>query len=175
MPTITGLAGLMGSGKSHRANQMDGVIIPFAGSLKEIAYKLLWGAEDYSFDEEDKTEYWWGPRDTEFTGRQFLQRLGATMRGIDPDFWVNLWSQKVIKAYKDGHNIIVPDVRYENEFDSIYAFEGIFDKAEVILCDYKSYRYDDTNNHESEEFAKMLLRLGKVDGDIITRGFIHGS
>ena len=178
MPTITGLAGLMGSGKSHRANEMDGVIIPFAGSLKDIACKLLWGVgkeDDCFFEEGDKTEDWRGPRNTEFTGREFLQRLGATIRETDPDFWVNLWSQKVIKAYQAGDNVIVPDVRYLNEFESLYAFEGIFDRAEVILCNYKSYRYDDTNTHESEKFAKELLKLGKVDGDLITRDYKYGS
>ena len=52
--------------------------------------------------------------DTIFDHRDGYQMVGTVGRQIDPECWVNMLS-KDIKGYNKDDNIIVDDIRYENE------------------------------------------------------------
>ena len=52
--------------------------------------------------------------DTIFDHRDGYQMVGTVGRQIDPECWVNMLS-KDIKGYDKDDNIIVDDIRYENE------------------------------------------------------------
>lgn len=54
--------------------------------------------------------------------REFLQNLGTEgVRAVDPDFWINLAARKIEEI--PGH-VVVTDVRFQNEYDTIKRFNG---------------------------------------------------
>ena len=135
-----------------------------------MVWKMLdWqpeNAEEYDLFKKGK---FFVPRYGKINGRLLLQRIGATMREIDPDFWVKQHQAKIERAISMGYNnICISDARYKNELESLLSNSW---KAEVKItfCDYHSERYDADNTHESEKMAQRLLELGFKDGDRITR------
>lgn len=54
--------------------------------------------------------------------RAFLQRLGAGARDVfGDDFWI----EQALKKANGNPNVVIPDVRYENEAEAIRAMGGI--------------------------------------------------
>jgi len=51
--------------------------------------------------------------------RRFLQSFGATIRELDPDFWLRIALKRVQEANDAGVPVVVTDVRYPNEADSL--------------------------------------------------------
>lgn len=154
--------------------QNDGFIqLDFADCLRDMVWKMLdWQPENaFQYDLFKKGELSI-PNYGKINGRLLLQRIGATMREIDADFWVKQWKLKLDKAISMGYNnICVSDIRYQNEIDMLFSLNW---KANVKIefCDYHSDRYNSTNTHESEQFAQKLLSFGYKDGDIITKNII---
>ena len=90
-----GICGKMCSGKSTLANYLKEknnsiYITTFASKLKEIAKDL--------FDMQQKD-------------RQLLIQIGKKMREIDPGVWINA----TIREANKHKNVIIDDIRYENE------------------------------------------------------------
>lgn len=172
---IYGFCGVMGSGKGYRCEQLkkEGFVqIDFADCLRNMVWNMLdWqpkDAKEYDYFKKGLLNI---PGYGKINGRLLLQRIGATMREINPDFWVLQWKKEVDRAISMGYNnICCSDVRYENEIKMLQSFNW---KAEVkvIFCDYHSDRYNSTNTHESELFAQKLLSEGYKDGDIVNGRF----
>lgn len=73
-----------------------------------------------------------------WTRRQLLQLLGTEVcRVIDQDFWV----KSLFLDYKEGENLIIPDIRYENEATAVKDRDGILIRVN---------RNDPTFEHSSE-------------------------
>ncbi|MEV7425166.1 hypothetical protein [Streptomyces sp. NPDC091212] len=102
--------------------------VAFADPLKEAALKLnpiveVIVGSDYGHDEYRLSdvvgEYGWerakGIGDT----RRILQELGAAVRTIDEDFWLRAAMTKVQAANEDGVPVVITDVRYPNEAESL--------------------------------------------------------
>jgi hypothetical protein len=131
MPKIIGVAGPKGSGKTTvaniLANKLNGVIVPFAKPLKDIARSLGWN----------------GKKDEK--GRRLLQLLGTECgrECIDQDIWVKKWL-----AYVDIHVlssvVIADDVRFENEASMILKNNG-------TLIEVKREGYEYSDEHASEK------------------------
>ena len=92
------ISGKIASGKTTTANLIkeyfpDAVVLSFAKRLKELASELL----DYNENNKD---------------RKKLQELGIAIRNIDKDAWIKSLDKRS-KLYK---NIIIDDLRMENEY-----------------------------------------------------------
>ena len=82
--------------------------------------------------------------DTIFDHRDGYQMVGTVGRQIDPECWVNMLS-KDIKGYDKDDNIIVDDIRYENElialrsmgFAIIYMDTSWDERLKRIMTRYK--------------------------------------
>jgi hypothetical protein len=51
--------------------------------------------------------------------RRFLQAFGAAIRDIDEDFWLRAALKKVTAANEAGSPVVITDVRYPNEAESL--------------------------------------------------------
>lgn len=168
---IYAFCGVMGSGKGYQCEQLkkEGFIqIDFADCLREMVWKMLdWQPQNpEQYDKFKKGELYIAPYGN-LNGRLLLQRIGATMRELNPDFWAKQWKMTVERAISMGYNnICCSDVRYENEVNIIKSFSWKAD-VKIQFCDFHSDRYDSTNIHESEKMAQELLKAGKKDGDLI--------
>ena len=95
---LIGLSGKFTSGKdgvaSHLVNCYGFERRGFADKLKEVAAHL------FGMNGKDRT---------------LLQILGAKMREIDPDVWVRY----VMRSINPRDNVVITDVRYQNEYDAI--------------------------------------------------------
>jgi len=110
---IIGITGLAQSGKSTLANILctrhGFVSIALADSLKNIA------KEHFNWD---------GQKDSR--GRRLLQLLGTEVgRTYDADLWVIKLQNKIaIKRAQGKLDIVVPDVRFQNEAQAIKSWGG---------------------------------------------------
>ena len=107
--------------------------------------------------------------------RALLQTIGTKMREIDPDIWVNVLLRKI----KTTDNIIIDDVRFENEIlilkkAGFKIFYLDIDQEEQVKYLKETYKTDYTahmqcRTHESEQ-AHTLKHLAdqiiKYDCDI---------
>ena len=100
------------------------------------------------------------------TGRRLLQRVGTeAIRKRHPNYWAEAWYNRAMKAIRDGMSVTVADCRFENEVRFIRKTSI---ETKFIFCDYRSYRYDAADKHESEVMAQALLRAGLSDGQEIS-------
>ena len=121
MGAIIGLSGYSGSGKDYVA---DAIIrdfpeykfrkIYFADDLKKSAAKLL-GMPEWDMYSQQGKQKKIGWLDN-MTVREFLQKYGCAIRNsVHTDFW----ARKLISRIGVDENVIVPDMRFPNEFDVI--------------------------------------------------------
>jgi hypothetical protein len=125
---IIGLSGKAGSGKSTAAAYLVAYHsfhrVPFAGPLKDMLevlgldYDHLWGDK-----KEEALEILEGQ-----TARHAMQTLGTEWgrNCIGPDFWVNVWKARALEHRRGSiiQNIVVDDVRFPNEVDTIRSMDG---------------------------------------------------
>ncbi|MFJ3588589.1 hypothetical protein ACIQUY_04775 [Streptomyces sp. NPDC090231] len=99
--------------------------VSFADPLKEAALKL-----DPYTDAENSNERlselvrivgWEHAKDQYPEVRRILQELGASIRAIDPEFWLRTALTKVRDANEAGVPAVITDVRYPNEAASLRA------------------------------------------------------
>lgn len=159
-PKIIAFCGEIGSGKSHLANilaqysNLDIAVIPMAAKLKEMASSLGWDGEK------------------DQRGRRFLQELGAKMRDIDENYWINLWWPSCVAAGYLGYRyVIIDDARYVNELelaDTVMRIEtskfgrdakkGILDHSSER--EWRTYIPDMVIRNDGDpDTVKMLLGL----------------
>ncbi|BDM70599.1 hypothetical protein HEK616_40860 [Streptomyces nigrescens] len=131
MPNI-GIMGLAGSGKDtagkwlveHRGYER----VAFADPLKEAALHLdpiLDSAhpehEDPSYHDDYRLshavrEFGWERTKEQPEARRILQELGASIRALDPDFWLRQALKKAADVNERfGRPVVITDVRYPNE------------------------------------------------------------
>jgi hypothetical protein len=164
---ITVFLGLKQSGKTYRAKKIPNAIdLNFADALKEIAGYTLTSDSNIFFRDDRGYAAFKNSTigNTSISGRVFLQRLGTSIREIDPDFFVKAWVDAANNTLLQGtyKNITCSDARFENEIDAI--FDKFFGRVEFIFCDYRSTNYDSSDKHESELLAHKLKEIGFVDG-----------
>jgi hypothetical protein len=124
---IIGLSGKKGSGKSTVAEylhrKLDGSMrLPFAFKLKLLAQECFGASMEQVYGDKKDTMTECG-----MTGRETMQRVGAAMRSIWPDCWINAWQHEVVGIWAESGSVpvIVEDVRYENEVRLIKKMGGI--------------------------------------------------
>lgn len=126
MKKLFGLTGAAGCGKDTVASFMvsDHGVLPtsFAGPLKEAAM-FLFGFTKEDLEDRAKKEAplpYWG-----ISPREILQRMGTeAMRNTFGDnFWLRRWFI-TYSQFKDTDDVVVSDVRFENEAEMIRSLGG---------------------------------------------------
>ncbi|MFE7399605.1 hypothetical protein [Streptomyces sp. NPDC057557] len=123
--------------------------VGFADALKEAALRADPVIDDgnvgYSFSAMRLSElvrgYGWERAKEIGDTRRFLQELGASIRAIDPDFWLRTAMAKVTAANEDGVPCVITDVRYPNEAASLRraGFHLVYiDRPGVPQLDHES-------------------------------------
>lgn len=170
MRKIIAFAGVQGSGKDYRCQQLvkqgNYVKMAFGDALRKILFITLGipyetGMENY--EELKKTPLFNGQ-----TLRNMLEHLGTEgIRKYDNDFWVKCLI-KDIATIPEDMNICISDLRFYNEYKYLKEYcdtNGV--EFEFIFCDYHSDRYVANNLHASARLANFLKEVGYQDGDYI--------
>jgi dephospho-CoA kinase len=143
--------GKLGSGKSSLADYMvknyDCSIFRCAGALKKIATEIGMMGKD----------------------RSLLQKLGYMIRSYDTYFF----AKALIKEIGNSENVVVDDVRYEEEYELLKENGFIFiklDVSEEVRCNRLSkvgiYPTREQLNHDSESHIDNLQEDYKITDNI---------
>jgi hypothetical protein len=133
MPTIIGLLGPAGSGKSsvagHLAERYGAKRYSFAAPLKELAMRTLdltheqcWGTQS----QKEAVDPRYG-----FSPRWFLQRLGT--EGCRKTFGEAFWTEQTLaKIAREAPSLaVIEDVRFKNEASAILNFRNSSGRGHV--------------------------------------------
>ncbi|MET9480950.1 hypothetical protein [Streptomyces sp. NPDC006638] len=101
--------------------------VGFADALKDMALRInpIVGTDtDVLVTEGDRlsdvVSFWGWEKAKEIPEvRRFLQELGAAVRAEDPEFWLRIALKLATAANKAGVPMVITDVRYPNEADSL--------------------------------------------------------
>ena len=114
---LIGLTGFAGSGKDtlYEMIKSDGwERFAYADALKNICIDYLGLSYEDVYTQEGKVKYneFWG-----MTNREILQKVGteAFRNGFHKDTWIKIAEIKLNSFLKSGKNVIVTDVRFDNE------------------------------------------------------------
>ncbi|MFF1417625.1 hypothetical protein [Streptomyces sp. NPDC058280] len=126
--------------------------IGFADALKEAALKLDPIVETYALHSPTEAVErrlsdlvqavgWEGAKDDVPEVRRILQELGMAIRAIDEEFWLRAALKTVTEANEDGVPVVITDVRFPNESDSLRraGFHLVYiDRPGVPQLDHES-------------------------------------
>ena len=176
---IIGFHGVKGSGKDTAAQYLIDNYgfqkIAFADKLKEAVANLFnvpiekvdeWKEDrEYEIPLTEVNLDIGGTVEYTYSWREFLQRFGTEM-GRDTfgkDFWVNQWEDSLYKLsdFPDELNIVVTDVRFQNECHTIHRLDGIVFR--IVRPGYSS------DGHASEMRLPDII----MDGEIENSGTIE--
>ncbi|MFD4699773.1 deoxynucleotide monophosphate kinase family protein [Streptomyces niveus] len=144
--------------------------VSFADPLRELALKLDPIVEvdsdgDYYRLAENVCEFGWEAAKGDLEVRRTLQELGAGVRAIDPDFWLRTALAKVTEANENGQPVVITDVRYPNEAESLRraGFHLVYiDRPGVPHLDHES-----EGALTAEDAGYAILNDGEID-DFLT-------
>jgi len=124
LPGIVGITGVAGSGKDTLANYLVRVAgykrYALADPIKEELNRMFrWSPAQWE-DRVWKETYLEAGR----TPREWAQWLGARIRVVDPDWWID---ELLERSYDDGNlnRTVISDVRYNNEAKIIGNLGGV--------------------------------------------------
>lgn len=191
---VYGLVGVIGSGKSYRAEQLcaDAVVDErkvimgdFSDGIRQTVMNILAG-EDVPIDVNSREYLYWknndftvhipGRADMTVNGRLLLQRTGEFLKQLaGPAVWANWTGKQVTKKWIDLPNkesyradIVFGSVRFLEEVETVFRVGKMTSKqVKFIFCNYRSDTYE-LNDHVSEALARRFVERGFKDGDDIT-------
>ena len=155
-PKLIALSGAAGSGKSTIAKvfvwERGFKPVKFGACLKSMLSTMLlfagMGSEEiWECLEGDLKE-----RPCRLLGgkspRHAMQTMGTEWGRslLGPNLWVDIWREQVLGHFDKGHNVVVDDLRFSNEADSVRKLGGVIFK--VYNPDAESNKMD----HVSEQF-----------------------
>lgn len=107
------------------------------------------------------------------TGRQCLERLGTEIfrNNFDKDIWVKLAAHSIRKLQSHEFNIVIPDVRFANEFAMINELNGTIMVIIRHVDDLQLTDLDQTQHPAAWQFLTCLenvksLRIILNDGSL---------
>ena len=148
---LIGISGKMGAGKTSVAQYFvkhhDFVKLAFGDSLKKAAIEMTGLEMIYFTDPLLKEKIIPG---IEVTPRQIMQLLGTELARemIHPDFWI--WRMRQSFSLYSNHDIVVDDIRFENEANLIRMNSGVVIHLERNV-EFKSNH----KKHKSENGIKF--------------------
>lgn len=153
-----GVAGQYGVAKDEVSNFLakklsgDWKRIGFAHAVKKVFMDTFDVSWDFIEEWKRKPE---APEGFDMNIRKSLQFIGDGFRGIKSDIWLEI-------AFRNTSNIILSDVRYNNELKAVKDHGGI-----NILLWRKGYENDDPNPSESQikPLVNWFVKSG-LEGDV---------
>lgn len=120
---IIGITGRKRAGKDSVAlvlKTMGFAVDSFAAPIRHMVCEMLgWGPLDLEQRKEEPLDFLGG-----VTAREIMQKIGTECgrRMIHPDLWLILLQRRLSK--RQHENVVVPDVRFDNEANAIIAAGG---------------------------------------------------
>lgn len=152
--------------------------VAFADPLKEAALRLnpvavtdddMIGIPGERLAALVRNDGWERAKDWYPEVRRILQELGAAMRGLDEDFWLRLALEKTIDANRASSPVVITDVRYPNEAESLrrVGFHLVYiERPSVPQLDHESERLTEdaadsviVNDGDLTDFKGAIRRL----------------
>ena len=148
MKKIIGFCGKAHSGKSHAANIIkseypNAEIISFGDAVRDMLKAIV--DVDSIYESETKEEI---IPELGVSLRKLMQTLGTEWgrNSVSDSLWVDIFMMKVNNSKSDI--IIVPDVRFQNEYNAIINNGGII----INLKTGNDFKDIDLSSHVSESF-----------------------
>jgi len=121
--------------------------IAYATPLKNVCKELFdFNEEQLYGDEKEKIDDFWGitPRGAfQYVGTELVRKqMGVLLPEVGDAFWVKVMERKLMNDNNLDKNIVISDVRFQNEVDLIKKCGGIIIKIERNL--------ENQDNHLSE-------------------------
>lgn len=165
---IIGFCGKKGSGKSffsnYLVNKHNFIELSFAKPLKE-AIKNIFNLTDDDVNDPNKKEIKIdrlnaSPRELmQWMGTDIIREEFNKKFNYNGSIWVDNMKENFKKLYKK--NIVISDVRFQNEIDLIHSYNGI-----VIYIDRNNDDNTKTINHKSEnqklKYDYKILNLDEL-------------
>lgn len=161
---LVAVLGLYGSGKSYITKpytRQGFTKMSFADPLREIAFKILgYTGKILNYDEFKKSSL--NLKKNLFkkeklnTGRQVLQQTGSVIKDL---FGQTVWADLLTKSVLDNkQNVIIDDVRFDYEVQSILKLKRHGYKVTFIWACYEKNDYTNAlkDEHESEKLAQFM-------------------
>jgi hypothetical protein len=159
---IVGLVGTKGAGKDtaadHLVEQFGFKKRAFADPIKEAVTHLFHlGPEQLVGDNKEVIDDRHG-----MSPRQMLQRVGTDMfRGMMRDtFWVDHFEHWYVHACVAHSDLVVPDIRFQNEVDLIKRLGGTV--VRIDRCKQDQGRHTEDDHHVSETGVRLLTGIDAV-------------
>lgn len=152
--------GFSGSGKDYESDilsrEQGFTRIGFSDGVRNatFAYYNTYPKYGIEYDNWKKNIVHVSPEGIEQTGRDLLIKIGESYRAENPLVWSNTWYNSCVKG--DYKNIVVNDCRFLHEAAAIIQYAINYNyKIKFIYCNYKSERYNQSNN-DTDTFAALF-------------------
>ena len=180
------IIGFMGKKRSGKDTAGDYLVkyhgykkYAFASSLKEICKSVFsFTDEQLNGDEKEVIDDYWGlsPRQAlQYVGTDlFRNQISSLIPNMGNDIWVNVLERKL---KEETSNIVITDIRFENERAMVKRLGGIIVKihsgdiwvADDVKMDYASHDYINitkVDGNVDKCSGKVDECSGKVDGNV---------
>lgn len=177
---IIGIAGKKGSGKDtlgeYLVNKYGYTRYAFGDPVKEIS-KILFGFNDeqlYGEKKEEMTNYGITPRTcfqkigTEF-GRDIIHNIFPELNIEKNNLWIEIFNRKC----NDNINLVITDVRFENEVNAIKKQGGKIIYIDSVYSDIYDEHISENNNLDydfliNNDYSKQELynKMDKIIKDL---------
>lgn len=127
MKKLIGITGKAGSGKdtvaAYLKDHYNFESVAFAEPIRDCV-RALFGLEDKCFQHPDKEVVLPGYGKSP---RQIMQTLGTDWGRVcvNQDLWLILAGKEIKKLHSQGYNVVITDVRFENEVEYIRKRGGV--------------------------------------------------
>lgn len=87
--------------------------------------------------------------------RTFLQRLGTDIgrNRIDENMWIDQAEKNIYEHMKDGSNVVITGIRFENELNMIGRWNRTRTDATSVWVDRPKHTIGSAATHESEQLT----------------------
>ena len=130
---LIALFGPPGAGKDtvtrHLVEKHGFVRIAFADKVRELAYEMLSPSVRREIDESG----WEVCERRDVFFREHLERVGDGARKVlGPNVWIDAVQRDVIGLLSEGKNVVITDLRKENEMRFVHQVEDLYKEDATI-------------------------------------------
>lgn len=160
MAVVVGISGYANHGKGECAKALISlgfVEVNFADTLKRILSAVYHLPLEYFIDpvlKETPHSNLGGK-----TPRQAMQHVGTKgFRTFFEDTWVNAWMRNAQAELNEGNNIVVPDVRFPNEWRVLKSLSPSI----LVAVERPGFNLGEVYEDESEKHVELLRSVADV-------------